>query len=45
VGLEEHGVVEAVGYGGDGGVEALEVADGYDAVGFGGEGEDPVGFG
>ena len=36
VGLEEHGVVEAVDDGGDRGVEALEVADGYDAVGFGG---------
>ena len=32
VGLEEHGVVEALGDGGDGGVETLEVADGDDAV-------------
>jgi len=32
VGLEEHGIVEAGGYGGDGGVEAFEVADGYDSV-------------
>ena len=32
VGLEEHGVVEAGGDGGDGGVEAFEMAYGYDAV-------------
>jgi len=36
VGLEEHGIVEAGGYGGDCRVEALEVADGYDTVEVGG---------
>ena len=45
VGLEEHGVVELGEGGGDGGVEALEMTDGDDAVEGGGELEDAVGIG
>ena len=45
MGLEEHGVGEGAEDGGDGGVEALEVAYGDDAVVLLREGEDSVGFG
>ena len=45
MGLEEHGARDALGGGGDGGVEALEMADLKDAVERGGEREDAVGFG
>ncbi len=45
VGLEEHGLVERCEGGGDGGVEALEVADGDDAAVGLREGEDVVGLG
>ncbi len=45
VGLEEHGAVEGGEGGGDGGVEAFEMADGDDAGVLVGEGEDVVGLG
>ena len=45
MGFEEHGLVESVDGGGDGGVEALEVTDGDDAVKRAREVEDVIGFG
>ncbi len=45
VGLEEHGLVECGEGGGDGGVEAFEVADGDDAGVVLRESDDVIGFG
>lgn len=45
VGLEEHGVIESSEGRGDGGVEALQVPDGEDAVARLGEMDEVVGFG
>ena len=45
MGLEEHGLVESIDGCGDGGVEALEVADGHDAMVGESEVEDVVGLG
>ena len=44
VGLEEHGTVETLGNGGDGGVEALKMADRDDALERGSEIKDAIGF-
>ena len=45
MGLEEHGLVESIDGRGDGGVEALEVADGDDVLVCVREVEDAVGLG
>ncbi len=45
VGLEEHGLMERGEGGGDGGVEAFQMADGEDAVVGLSEGDEVVGFG
>lgn len=42
--LEEHGLVEGLEGRGDGGVEALEMANGYDALGGESEGKDVIGL-
>lgn len=44
MGLEEHGLIERFDGGGDGGVEALEVADGDDAAVVAGDVDDAIGL-